>query len=50
MARTMTGLIGAFGMIGFAAAGAQAQGLVASQKLSAALANELEHCRIDWNR
>jgi len=41
MARTMTGLIGALGMIGFAAAGAQAQGLVASQKLSAALANEL---------
>src|SRR4051812_45836109 len=41
MARKMTGLIGALGMIALAAAGAQAQGLVASQKLSAALANEL---------
>src|SRR4051812_1954700 len=41
MTRKMTGLIGAFGMIAFAAAGTQAQGLVASQKLSAALANEL---------
>ena len=41
MARKLTGLVGAFGMIGFAAAAAQAQGLVAMQKLSAALANEL---------
>jgi len=41
MARKLTGLVGAFGMIAFAAAAAQAQGLVASQKLSAALSNEL---------